>query len=171
MSSETKCPYNHTAGGGTMNSDWWPNQLRLDLLNQHSAKSNPLDKDFNYATAFRKLDYFAVKKDLLKLMTDSQPWWPADFGHYGPQFIRMSWHAAGTYRIGDGRGGGTRHRDLHAHALDPRPAASRAAETVSSSSFQETMNFSTPSFSSSAVISSYEIPSASRASRVMFAAS
>ena len=106
MSTETKCPFNHAAGGGTTNSDWWPNQLRLDLLNQHSTKSNPLDKNFDYAKAFKKLDYFALKKDLLKLMTDSQPWWPADFGHYGPQFIRMSWHAAGTYRTADGRGGG-----------------------------------------------------------------
>ena len=105
---EAKCPFNHAAGGGTSNRDWEPNQLRLDLLNQHSSRSNPLDKEFSYAKAFKKLDYFALKKDLLKLMTDSQPWWPADFGHYGPQFIRMSWHAAGTYRTADGRGGGGR---------------------------------------------------------------
>ena len=108
MSTEPKCPFNHAGGGGTTNQDWWPNQLRLDLLSQHSAKSNPQDQEFDYATAFTKLDYFALKKDLLTLMTDSQDWWPADFGHYGPQFVRMTWHAAGTYRTGDGRGGGGR---------------------------------------------------------------
>ncbi len=108
MTDKIKCPFHHAGGGGTSNRDWWPNQLRLDLLNQHSSRSNPLDKDFNYAKAFKKLDYFALKKDLLKLMTDSQDWWPADFGHYGPQFIRMSWHAAGTYRTADGRGGAGR---------------------------------------------------------------
>jgi catalase-peroxidase len=106
--TEAKCPFNHAAGGGTTNQEWWPNQLRLDLLNQHSAKSNPLGEDFDYANAFKKLDYLALKKDLLKLMTDSQDWWPADFGHYGPQFIRMAWHATGTYRTADGRGGGGR---------------------------------------------------------------
>jgi catalase-peroxidase len=108
MSTEAKCPFNYAAGGGTTNSDWWPDQLKLDLLNQHSSKSNPLDPDFDYAKAFKRLDYRALKRDLVKLMTDSQPWWPADFGHYGPQFVRMTWHAAGTYRSGDGRGGGGR---------------------------------------------------------------
>ncbi|MDX7898030.1 catalase/peroxidase HPI [Aeromonas media] len=108
MSEESKCPFNHTAGVGRTNRDWWPNQLRLDLLHQHSPSSDPMDNDFKYAEAFNSLDYKALKKDLVKLMTDSQEWWPADFGHYGPQFIRMTWHAAGTYRITDGRGGGGR---------------------------------------------------------------
>jgi catalase-peroxidase len=102
MSNDAKCPFNHAAGGGTTNRDWWPKQLRVDLLSQHSGKSNPLDNSFNYAEAFKSLDLAAVKKDLAALMTDSQDWWPADFGHYGPLFIRMAWHSAGTYRIGDG---------------------------------------------------------------------
>ncbi|AZO83352.1 catalase/peroxidase HPI [Stutzerimonas stutzeri] len=105
MSTESKCPFNHAAGGGTTNRDWWPNQLNLKILSQHSPKSDPLGGDFNYAEAFKSLDFQALKKDLTALMTDSQDWWPADFGHYGPLFIRMSWHAAGTYRTGDGRGG------------------------------------------------------------------
>ncbi|WP_050468435.1 catalase/peroxidase HPI [Herbaspirillum chlorophenolicum] len=108
MSNEAKCPFNHTAGGGTTNRDWWPKQLRLDLLAQHSSKSNPMGAGFDYAEAFKSLDLAAVKKDLAQLMTDSQDWWPADFGHYGPLFIRMAWHSAGTYRIGDGRGGAGR---------------------------------------------------------------
>ncbi|CAN7737646.1 catalase/peroxidase HPI [Bosea sp. LjRoot9] len=102
-----KCPVAHGTSG-TQSRDWWPNQLRVDLLNQHSSKSDPLDQAFDYRQEFGKLDYEELKTDLRKLMTDSQDWWPADFGHYGPQFIRMSWHAAGTYRLSDGRGGGGR---------------------------------------------------------------
>ena len=108
MSEEAKCPFHHAAGGGTSNKDWWPNQLPVDLLNQHSNKSNPLGKTFSYADEFNQLDYAALKADLTHLMTDSQDWWPADFGHYGPQMVRMAWHAAGTYRTLDGRGGGGR---------------------------------------------------------------
>jgi catalase-peroxidase len=108
ISTAAKCPFNHVAGVGRTNRDWWPNQLRLELLHQHSAKSDPMGEDFDYAKEFKSLDYRALKKDLAKLMTDSQDWWPADFGHYGPQFVRMTWHSAGTYRIHDGRGGGGR---------------------------------------------------------------
>ncbi len=116
MSTESKCPFHdgngskahHTSGGGTTNQEWWPNRLKVELLHQHSSKSNPMGGDFDYAKEFKTLDYAALKKDLAALMTDSQEWWPADFGHYGPLFIRMAWHSAGTYRTGDGRGGGGR---------------------------------------------------------------
>jgi catalase-peroxidase len=110
MNENSKCPvtgkgHGHAAGGGTTNRDWWPNQLRLDVLHQRSSKSNPMGEGFNYAKEFKSLDLEGVKKDLRELMTKAQDWWPADFGHYGPLFVRMAWHSAGTYRIGDGRGG------------------------------------------------------------------
>src|SRR5256886_16926919 len=101
MSTEAKCPFPHPADGARSNRDWWPNQLNLKMLQQ----SDPMGKDFKYAKEFKSLDLAAVKKDLTAVMTDSQDWWPADFGHYGPLFIRMAWHAAGTYRLRDGRGG------------------------------------------------------------------
>jgi len=111
MNDQNKCPVTgrtskQVAGGGTSNRDWWPNQLKLNILNQHSRLSNPMDEDFNYAEEFKSLDLNALKQDLYALMTDSQDWWPADYGHYGGLFIRMAWHSAGTYRMGDGRGGG-----------------------------------------------------------------
>lgn len=105
MADAGKCPFNHTAGEGTCNPDWWPNQLNLKILHQQSEKSNPMGESFDYAKEFSSLDLDAVRKDLYALMTDSQEWWPADYGHYGPFFIRMAWHSAGTYRTGDGRGG------------------------------------------------------------------
>jgi len=111
IKNEGKCPVMHgsltsNSSGGTSNKDWWPNQLNLSILHQHDKKSDPMDNDFDYSEEFKKLDFKALKKDLHDLMTDSQDWWPADYGHYGPLFIRMTWHAAGTYRSGDGRGGG-----------------------------------------------------------------
>ena len=111
MENQKKCPVMHGAmstysSSGTSNKDWWPNQLNLSILHQHDQKSNPMEKNFDYREEFKKLDYIALKKDLNSLMTESQSWWPADYGHYGPFFIRMTWHAAGTYRTGDGRGGG-----------------------------------------------------------------
>ncbi|MEP7301887.1 MAG: catalase/peroxidase HPI [Caldimonas sp.] len=112
MSSDDKtgarCPFSPAPGVGTSNQDWWPGRLRVDLLHQHSSRSDPMGEDFDYAAAFKSLELAAVKKDLAALMTDSQDWWPADFGHYGPLFVRMAWHSAGTYRIGDGRGGAGR---------------------------------------------------------------
>src|SRR5215813_10722549 len=108
MTTESKCPVDHIAGGGRTNKDWWPNALHVELLNQHGSRSNPMGEDFDYGKEFKSIDYAGLKKELAKVMTDSQPWWPADFGNYGPLMIRMAWHSAGTYRIGDGRGGGGR---------------------------------------------------------------
>jgi catalase-peroxidase len=108
MSNESKCPFHHAAGGGTTNREWWPKQLNLHILRQHSSLSDPMGEEFDYAAEFKTLDYEAVKADLRALMTASQDFWPADFGHYGPLFVRMAWHSAGTYRVGDGRGGAGR---------------------------------------------------------------
>src|SRR5688500_10065494 len=108
LSDAPKCPFNHTAGQGRSNRDWWPEQLQVDLLHHHSSKSDPMGQGFDYAKEFQSLDLKALKADIAKALTDSQPWWPADFGHYGPLMIRMAWHSAGTYRIADGRGGGGR---------------------------------------------------------------
>ena len=112
MNEESKCPVTGrsartAAGGGPSNREWWPNQLNLGILHQHAPAGNPMDPGFSYAEEFKKLDLAALKKDLYALMTDSQEWWPADWGHYGGLFIRMAWHSAGTYRISDGRGGGS----------------------------------------------------------------
>jgi len=111
MSDDKKCPIMHGAitnnsNSGTTNKDWWPNQLNLSILHQHDKRSDPMDSGFDYRKEFSSIDYKGLKKDLTNLMTDSQDWWPADYGNYGPFFIRMTWHAAGTYRTSDGRGGG-----------------------------------------------------------------
>ena len=117
MANESKCPFSghmnkQTVAGTKGNRDWWPDQLNLEILHQHSSLSNPMGEKFDYAEEFKSLDLHAVVKDLRALMTDSQEWWPADFGHYGPLLIRMAWHSAGTYRVHDGRGGAGRRSGL-----------------------------------------------------------
>ncbi|MBT8310254.1 MAG: catalase-peroxidase, partial [Flavobacteriaceae bacterium] len=107
---ESKCPFSSgtqksTAGGGVKNRDWWPNELKLNILRQHASKSNPMGEDFDYAKEFNSIDFGQLKQEVIDMMTDSQDWWPADYGHYGGLMIRMAWHSAGTYRVGDGRGG------------------------------------------------------------------
>jgi catalase-peroxidase len=114
-----KCPVLHTAIGSRSNRDWWPNQVNLKLLHQHSSLSNPMGPDYDYAEAFASLDVEALRRDLLEVMTTSQDWWPADYGHYGPLFIRMAWHSAGTYRISDGRGGAGTGNQRFARQCEP----------------------------------------------------
>ena len=131
MSNESKCPalggpHKHTASGSTSNQHWWPNQLNLKILNQNSPQTNPMGEAFNYAEEFKKLDLAALKKDIEKVMTTSQDWWPADYGHYGPLFIRMAWHSAGTYRTADGRGGASSGTQRFAPLNSCRSTASRS---------------------------------------------
>jgi catalase (peroxidase I) len=144
MSGNGKCPVahgvgKHIAGGGTSNRDWWPNQLNLKILHQNCSLANPMDPAFDYAKEFKQLDFNALKQDLYALMTDSQEWWPADFGHYGGLFIRMAWHAAGTYRIGDGRGGaGTGAQRFAPSIAGPTTATSTRPAVCSGQSSRNT---------------------------------
>ncbi len=144
MTSESKCPvmngaHRHTAAGVLSNRDWWPDQLNLQILHQNSPLSNPLGKEFNYAAEFKKLDLDALKKDIETVMTTSQDWWPADYGHYGPLFIRMAWHAAGTYRIADGRGGaGSATQRSRPSIAGPTMSASTRPEGCSGRSSRST---------------------------------
>ena len=137
MTTESKCPFAATApmhakAGGPSNGDWWPNQLNLKILHQHSAESDPLGKDFDYAAAFKSIDYAGLKKDLAALMTDSQDWWPADWGHYGGLMVRMAWHAAGTYRVATSERGDSRDKPHPpGAALAGAPPDSLAAASTS----------------------------------------